>query len=149
MDLQTVFMVFGVLAAVVIFQLLYPKRPEFFLHRLSESFATQRRAPDYVFRNESFFVRSALEKGRLDAFFPWRYANFDVCVDDDGVWMSFVGPDATQCAPSLLVPWNRIRFVRHWSSHSYFTFLAKRPVGITVRQELGEAIARYLPQRPQ
>ena len=138
-------MVFGVLAAVIVFQLLYPKRPEFFLYRLSESFGTNVRAPEYPFRNEWFYVRSALEKGRLDAYFPWRYAHFDVCIDNEGVWMSFVGPDPDQCAPSMLVPWNRIKFVKHWLNHSYFTFLAEEPVGITIRKQLGEAMTRFVP----
>jgi len=137
-------MVFGVLAAVVVFQLLYPKRPEFFLYRLSESFGVDMIAPEYPFKNESFFVRSALEKGRLDFFFPWRYVHFDVCIDNDGLWMSFVGPDPEQCAPSLLVPWNRIKFVKHWSNHSYFTFMADDPVGITVDEKLGEAMTRFI-----
>ena len=138
-------MVFGVLAAVVVFQLLYPKRPEFFLYRLSESFGVNVRAPEYPLKNQWFYVRSALEKGRVDAYFTWRYAHFDVCIDNDGVWMSFIGPDPGQCAPSMLVPWNRIKFVRHWLNHSYFTFLADEPVGITVRKQLGEAMTRFIP----
>ena len=138
-------MVFGVLAAVVVFQLLYPKRPEFFLYRLSKSFGVDARAPDYPLKHEWFFLRSALEKGRLDAFFPWRYVHFDVCINNDGVWMSFAGPDREQCTSSLLVPWNRIKFVRHWLNHSYFTFLADEPVGITVRKQLGEAMTRFIP----
>lgn len=137
-------MVFGVLAAVVAFQLLYPKRPEFFLKRLSEAFGVDTRAAHYPLESEWFFVRSALEKGRLDAYFPWRYVLFDVCIDNDGVWMSYLGPDSEQCAPSLLVPWSRVKFVKHWSSHSYFTFLAEEPVGITVRKRLGEAMVRQI-----
>jgi len=138
-------MVFGVLALVITFQLLYPKRPEFFLKRLSESFGVNTRASDYPLKNESFFVRSALEKGRLDAYFPWRYVHFDVCIDDDGLWMSYVGPEPEQCAPSLLVPWSQIEFVKHWSNHSYFTFMAEDPVGITVRKQLGEAVTQHVP----
>ena len=136
---------FGALAIAAGVMLLYPNRPEFFLYRLSKSFGIDERAPDYPLRNEWFFVRSALEKGRVDAWFPWRYVHFDVRIDNDGVWMSFVGPDPAQCAPSLLVPWNRIKLVKHWLNHSYFTFLADEPVGITVRKELGEAIARHIP----
>ena len=135
---------FGVLAAVVVFQLIYPKRPEFFLYRLSNSFGIDEKAPDYPLKNQWFFVRSALEKGRLDAYFPWRYAHFDVCIDNDGVWMSFVGSDPKICAPSLLVPWGRIRFVKHLKNRSYLTFLADEPVGISVSRELGDAMTRYI-----
>ena len=138
-------MVFASLAAFTIFMVLYPKRPEFFLHRLSESFGVNERASEYAFKNEWFQVRSAFERGRLDVFFPWDYIHFDVNIDNDGVWMSFVGPDQGKCAPSLLVPWNRIRFVRHWLNCSYFTFLADKPVGITVRKPFGEAMTRYTP----
>jgi hypothetical protein len=138
-------MVFGVLAVVVVFQLLYRQRPEFFLYRLSKSFGVDERAADYPLKNQWFFVRSALEKGRLDAYFPWDYFRFDVCIDNDGVWMSFVGPNPEKCTPSMLVPWKRIKFVKHWLNHSYFTFFADEPVGITVRKQLGEAMTRSLP----
>ena len=137
-------MVFGALAAAVIFMLLYPKRPEFFLYRLSESFGIDQRAVEYPFKKEWFYVRSALERGRLDYYFPWQYAHFDVNIDNDGVWMSFVGPEPGKCAPSLFVPWSQIRFVKHWLNNSYFTFLAEEPVGITVRKPLGEEIARNI-----
>jgi len=123
----------------------YPKRPEFFLYRLSNSFGIDESATDYPLKNQWFYVRSALEKGRLDIYYPWHYARFDVNIDNEGVWMSFIGPEPGKCAPSILVPWNRIRFVKHWLNHSYFTFLADEPVGITVRKPLGEAITRYLP----
>ena len=142
--METALLVFGVLFAVSVFMWVYPRRPDFFLYRLSESFGVDERAPDYPLKNEWFFVRSALERARLDAYFPWQYAHFDVNIDSAGVWMSFAGPDPAKCAPSLLVPWDRIRFVKHWSNHSYFTFLADQPVGITVRKPLGEAIARYI-----
>jgi hypothetical protein len=137
-------MVFGVLAAVAVFMAFYPKRPEFFLFRLSKSFGIAERAREYPIKNEWFFVRSALERARLDAYFPWQYAHFDVNIDNEGVWMSFVGPDPGKCAPSLLVPWHRIRFVKHWLNHSYFTFLADEPVGITVRKSMGETMTRYM-----
>jgi hypothetical protein len=144
-ELQTILAIFGVLAVVVAFQLLYPRRPEFYLYRLSKSFGIDERAPDYPLKNQWLFVRSALEKGRLDAFLPWQYVHFDVCIDNTGVWMLFNGPEPEKCAPSLLVPWRQIRFVKHMPNRSYFTFLAEEPVGISVSRELGEKLTRYIP----
>jgi hypothetical protein len=137
--------VFAVLIATVVFLSLFrPKSPEFFWRRLSETFATDRRLNAYAFKYESIFVRSALERTQLDAFFPWQYAHFDVGLDDKGLWLLFAGPDPAKCAESMFTPWSKIRFTGHWQDHYYLTILSKKPVGMTVRKPLGEAIVDYI-----
>jgi hypothetical protein len=142
--------VFAVLVATVIFLSLFrPKSPEILWRRFSEAFATDRRLRAYPFKHESVFLRHVSTRNPLQVFVlteprHGQYAHFDVGLDDRGIWFLFDGPASAKCAASIFVPWVRVRFAKNLDNYSCFTFLARKPVGVTIRRALGDEIIEYM-----
>lgn len=109
--------------------------------RLSETFETGRRAKTYSLLNQSLYVKTHFWRWLFDQYFVGEFAYFDIELDDSGMWLLSRGPEPRKCAESMLIPWNRVGFLKHEGDRSHLRILAGKPVEMTAARQLGELIA--------
>ncbi len=148
-DLSTSIFVLLILAAVAVAAVAYT--PTTFLgqwKKLADRYATENSPRAVTFPNEHIMF------GKVS--FIWgprrndmaEYAEFDIELDNDGLWLLYDGPLAEKCPPRMFVPGNHIKYVKNKHDLYYFLVHADPPVPMMTRCELGEAIKRKMTAAP-
>ena len=133
--MNTGLLVLIILAGVAVAAVMY--QPTGYLgqwQKLARSFETDRRPLQAKFRNVAIQFGGGLSE----------FAQFDVEIDDDGLWLMHDGPEPRKAPANMLIPWSKIRHVKAKRKWQYFDVMADKPIPMGTDHELGAALMRRL-----
>ena len=130
--------VFAILITVVIAALSFePADPFAAWVKLAERYGTDRRPSAIQFAGQR--LRFGGQRARpkpLNSF-----VTFDATIDDFGLWIICKGIDEEQFPAALKIPGTHVRFLVEKGNEYLFDLYAEPPVRISVRGDLGRALA--------
>lgn len=133
------------LATLMLCQIVFrPKKPEWPWSAFSKAFGTRRFPPDAMYRNTSIALCLGTFLATDDLALFKHFAKFDISLNHEGTWLTFVGPDPIKCAAQILLPWSKIRFRRHKTDSSQFVLFSDPKLGIILPRDIGEAMVKHV-----
>ena len=93
---------------------------------LADAFATDKRPRKITFQDEHVFVGpNSLFNLKPSAA---GFAQYDVEVDEEGLWLVYEGPEPQKSAPCMFIPGYRIKFERQKQTQYQFSIDASERV---------------------
>ena len=107
---------------------------------LSEKYATHRRAREYLAPNQLLAVVDRSKNHEVDRFVEPEAAEFDLGIDDEGVWLIARGSEKRKTADGLLIPWSDMAFLKHVGEKSYVHLYGFEPFEPVFPKVIGDEI---------
>lgn len=131
--------VFAILVAVAVAAVAFePANPVDHWSRLAERYGTSDRPGNAQYPMQPVYFGGP--RGALKPLAP--NANFDIAVDDYGLWIAARGIDAGGVAPTLKIPGTHVKPAGKRKNGFLFKLYAEPPVRVLVGGELGSELLR-------